>query len=103
MRALLTAAALALAAVTTSGCQVHTAPITTSLRMNGTPPDARVTIDDQSVGALAFVARRGVALPPGRHRVTVEKPGYFPFDRIVVAEEGDPPIQLKVDLEKIPD
>ena len=43
MRALLTTVALALAAATTSGCQVHTAPITTSLRMNGTPPDARVT------------------------------------------------------------
>lgn len=85
------------------GCQLHTAPVTTSLRMKGSPPDARVTVDDQHLGALAFVARRGVALPPGRHRVTVEKPGYFPFDRLVVAEEGDPPIELRVTLEKIPD
>lgn len=103
MRALVIALAVALASTAASGCQIHTAPITTSLRMTGTPPDARVTIDDQNVGALAFVARRGVALPPGRHRVTVEKAGYFPFDQVVVAEEGDPPIQLKVSLEKIPD
>ncbi len=89
--------------VTGAGCQVHSAPVTTSLRMDGAPRDARVTVDDQHLGALAFVARRGVALPPGRHRVTVEKAGYFPFDQVVVAEEGDPPVQLRVVLEKIPD
>jgi len=85
------------------GCQVYSAPPTTSLRVSGAPPDARVTVDDQKLGALAFVAEHGVALPPGKHRITVEKPGYFPFDKLVVAEEGDPPIQLTVTLDKIPD
>jgi hypothetical protein len=86
-----------------AGCQFHTEPITTSLRMSGSPPDARVTVDDQHLGALAFVQQRGVALPPGRHRITVEKAGYFPWDRVVVAEEGMEPIRLAVTLEKIPD
>jgi hypothetical protein len=65
--------------------------------------DASVTIDDQYVGALAYVARKGVALPPGKHRITVEKTGYFPWDKLVEAREGDPPIRLDVELTKIPD
>jgi hypothetical protein len=33
----------------------------------------------------------------------VEKTGYFPWDRLVEAHEGDPPIKLDVTLTKIPD
>jgi hypothetical protein len=83
------------------GCRPAPAK-TVSLRVNGSVPDASVTIDDQYVGALAYVARRGVALPPGQHRVTVEKVGYFPWDRLVEAK-GDAPIHLDVQLTKIPD
>ncbi|HLM75870.1 MAG TPA: PEGA domain-containing protein [Polyangiaceae bacterium] len=72
-----------------------------SLRMKGNVRDASVTIDDQYVGALAYVASRGVALPPGTHRITVEKTGYFPWDRVVEASEA--PIHLDVVLTKIPD
>ncbi|HZF53738.1 MAG TPA: PEGA domain-containing protein [Polyangiaceae bacterium] len=71
------------------------------LRLKGDVRDASVTIDDQYVGALAYVAARGVALPPGKHRITVEKTGYFPWDRVV--EAGDAPIHLDVVLTKIPD
>ncbi len=71
------------------------------LRLKGNVRDASVTIDDQYVGALAYVAARGVALPPGKHRITVEKTGYFPWDRVV--EAGDAPIHLDVVLTKIPD
>jgi hypothetical protein len=80
-------------------CEVHT----TSLRVNGADLDASVTIDDRYLGPLAYVAKRGVALPPGKHRVTVEKPGYFPWDKLVEAHDGDPPIRLDVQLVKIPD
>ena len=72
-----------------------------SLRMQGNVRDASVTIDDQYVGALAYVASRGVSLPPGKHRITVEKTGYFPWDRVVEADEA--PIHLDVVLTKIPD
>lgn len=77
------------------------APPTVSLRMRGAVGDASVTIDDEYIGALAFVAKRGVALPPGKHRITVERIGYFPWDRLVEAREA--PIQLDVALVKIPD
>jgi hypothetical protein len=76
-------------------------PRTVSLRVKGNIADAQVTIDDISIGALAYVAARGVALPPGRHRITVEKVGYFPWDALVEANHD--PIHLEITLEPIPD
>jgi hypothetical protein len=97
--ALLLAGAIALAA-----CQATTGPAkTVSLRVKGNVPSASVTIDDQSIGPLGYVAAHGVALPPGRHRITVEKEGYFPWDRLVEVKEGDPPVHLDVALVPIPD
>lgn len=85
-----------------SGCAAGTPP-TTSLRVQGAPGDAAVTVDDRYLGVFGYVARRGVALPPGKHRITVEKTGFFPWDRLVESHEGDPPIKVEVTLVKIPD
>ena len=85
-----------------AACVVET-PRTTSLRFAGAPRDASVTIDDKYLGAFVYVQRHGVALPPGKHRITVEKIGYFPWDKLVIAREGDPPLKLDVTLTKIPD
>lgn len=79
------------------------AAATVSLRLVGSPPDARVVIDDQLVGPLAFVASRGVALPPGQHRVTIEAPGYFPWDQLVEAKPGAGPVRLEVGLVPVPE
>ena len=50
-------AALALALLGLAACGAQTPePKTVSLRMTGAPPEARVTIDDQIVGPLSFVA-----------------------------------------------
>jgi hypothetical protein len=76
---------------------------TTSLRVKGAPADASVTIDDRYLGSFVYVAAKGVALPPGKHRITVEKTGFFPWDRLVEARDGDPPVHLDVTLVKIPD
>jgi hypothetical protein len=76
---------------------------TVSLRMSGSPADATVIVDEESLGSLDFVAAHGVALPPGTHYVTVKSPGYFPLDRAVEAKAGDPPIQLDVALTRVPD
>ncbi|WP_437962116.1 PEGA domain-containing protein [Sorangium sp. So ce119] len=97
-----TRAAAALLMLGLSAC-VPRAPATVSLRMKGNVPDASVTIDDQYVGALAFVAARGVALPPGTHRITVEKVGYFAWDRLVEARSGDPPVHLQVQMTRVPE
>lgn len=94
--------ALACVGLLATAC-APTRPATVSLRVKGNVRDAHVTIDDQYLGAFAYVAQKGVALPPGQHRITVEKNGYFPWDKVVVANEGDPPIKLDVILVEIPD
>jgi PEGA domain len=78
-------------------------PKTVSMRMVGSPPNASVTIDDIFVGRLDTVAARGVALPVGTHRVSVEAPGYLPWDKVVEAKEGAGPVRLDVRLVAIPD
>ena len=72
-----------------------------SLRASGNVPDATVTVDDQLIGSLKYVSTRGIALPPGKHRVTVERAGYFPWDRLVEATEQ--PVILDVQMVPIPD
>ena len=65
------------------------------------PRDAAVLIDEEYIGPLGYVAARGVRLPIGKHRITVEKPGYFPWDRLVEADRDA--IHLDIQLEPIPD
>ena len=91
---------LALAGV---ACGPPAAPKTVSMRMVGTPPNASVTVDDTFVGTLDVVSRRGVALPPGTHRVSVEAPGHLPWDRVIEAKEGQGLMHLDVKLVAIQD
>jgi len=94
--------ALAVLGSSVTGCQIVGAPQSTvSLRVRGNVADAQVTIDDIPVGALGFVQARGVALPPGKHRVTVERSGYFPWDAVVEAK--DDPVYLQITLVPVPD
>jgi hypothetical protein len=95
-------AALA-ALVSASACELSVPPRapTVSLRVRGGPPNATVTIDDEYVGPLEVVQVRGVALPIGKHRVSVEAPGYLPVDKIVEAK--DELVRLDVQLVPIPD
>ena len=95
--------ALALAFLIACGAAGTGAKATTSLRMTGAPAEARVTVDDQIVGTLDMVQARGVAMPPGSHRVSVEAPGYFPFDTIVVAKEGERVVRIEAKLVPVPD
>ena len=85
-----------------AGC-ASAPPRTVSLRMKGAVPDAQVTIDDVYIGKLVVVQKRGVALPPGKHRISVERSGYFPWDAVIEVNEGDPPVHLNPVLTPIPD
>ena len=96
-------ATLAAALFVTPACGPAREPKTVSLRMVGAPPNATVTVDDIFVGTFDVVSRRGVALPPGSHRVSVEAPGHLPWDKVVEAREGAGPMQLDVKLVPIPD
>jgi hypothetical protein len=70
-------------------------------RDKGTPGSALVSIDERFVGTLAYVERRGVRLPEGRHRISVEKSGYLPYDAILVSDRE--PLTLRVELVRLPD
>jgi hypothetical protein len=92
-----------LAVLTLASAACVATPRTVSLRIEGNVDEALVTVDDQVVGTVAAVEKRGVALPPGTHRITVEQSGYFPHDELVQVKEGDPLLRLKIEMEKIPD
>jgi hypothetical protein len=87
-----------------TACQSGVGRAAVSLRLNRadrTPRDASVFIDEEFIGPLTFVVVHGVRLPIGKHRITVQKAGYFPWDRLVEADRQ--PISLDVVLEPIPD
>jgi hypothetical protein len=88
-----------------SACEPAKAPpvATVSLRLSGTPTEAAVVIDDEALGSLAYVASRGVALPPGTHRISVTADGYLPWDQKVEAKPGGPLIRIEVALVPVPD
>jgi hypothetical protein len=74
---------------------------TVPVRFRGTPSDATVMVDDQRIGSVALVSARGIRVLPGRHRITVEAPGYLPLD--VAVEAKDAPVAVDVSLVPIPD
>jgi hypothetical protein len=101
---LLLVAVLGLSMAVLPGCGPAVGRPAVSMKMvrsPNTPRDASVTIDEEYIGPLYYVAARGVRLPRGQHRITVEKEGYFPWDRLV--EAGREPIRLEVKLVKVPD
>jgi hypothetical protein len=95
--------AAAMCALAAAACGPAAAPKTVSMRMAGGPPGASVTVDDTFVGTLEVVALRGVALPPGMHRVSVEAAGHLPWDKVIEAKEGQGPVRLDVKLVPVPD
>lgn len=95
--------AVALAAVVLPGCGApqKPPPRMVSLRFTGGAPNATMTIDDIAIGPFELIARRGIALPAGEHRISVEANGYFPWDKIVAAETS--PTMVDVRMIKIPE
>ena len=96
-------AALSAPALPVAGCfrEPRAAVSMVFVRKPKTPADATVIIDEEYIGPLAYVAARGVRLPVGTHRITVERDGYFPYDAIVVADRK--PIKVEVKLTPVPD
>lgn len=92
-----------IASVVVIGCGGASAPPakSVSVRFKGAPADATVIVDDVVLGNFDYVASRGIALPKGEHRITIQSAGYFPWDKLVIAA-GDP-IRLDVQLVKIPE
>ena len=75
-------------------------PAVAELRTLVEPPTARVQVDEQFVGAARVLAQRPARLSLGRHRVTIEAPGYFPHDLELDLAAGV--TKLEVELRAIP-
>lgn len=90
-------------ALTSPACfQTPRAVVPMKLQRTGTTPrDASVSVDEEYVGPLYLVAIQGLRLPVGKHRVSVTREGYFPWDRLVEADRQ--PIELAVELVPIPE
>jgi hypothetical protein len=67
----------------------------------GTPASALVYFDEKYIGPLGVIAKRGVRVSEGKHRITVEKTGYFPVDVMVVSRVQ--PIVLEIEMLKLPE
>jgi hypothetical protein len=68
------------------------------VRAKTTPRDASVYIDEEFIGPLYYVAAHGVRVPTGKHRITITRDGYFPWDRVVEADR----LALSLDVELVP-
>jgi len=71
------------------------------LHVAGSEADALVTINDRYVGKLVELSKRGIRLPAGTYRITIEQAGFFPYDEIITAS-GEP-INIQATLVAIPD
>lgn len=67
-----------------------------ALRTVVEPGTARVEVDERFVGAARVLDKRPVALAPGRRRVTIEAPGYFPHDLEVELKPGVTTLEVKL-------
>ncbi len=96
--------ALLLGSASSSACAAFASQGAVSVKLHrttATPRDASVFIDEQYLGDLAYVQARGVRIPVGKHRVSVTREGYFPWDRLIEADRTD--LLLDVELTPIPD
>lgn len=96
--------AVVLSAVVLAGCATMGLRSAVDVKFSA-PPDAPgralVYVDEQYIGNLAQVVHQGLRLPEGKHRITVEKTGYQPFDTVVVSDRY--PIEIQVELLELPD
>lgn len=71
-------------------------PRVAELRTLVEPSTARVQVDEQFVGAARVLAQRPARLSLGRHRITIEAPGYFPHDLELDLAAGVTKVEVKL-------
>ena len=92
---------LAIVLVAAIACGPAAGPTSSMRVLSNGPPNASVMVDDHFVGTLEVVTKRGVALPAGVHRVTVEATSYFPWDKVIEARGS--PVKLDVRMVPVPE
>jgi hypothetical protein len=66
------------------------------LRVVAEPDAAIVQVNEQFVGSARVLSKRPARFSPGKKRVTVEAPGYFPHDLEVDLTKGVTTINIKL-------
>ena len=66
------------------------------LRVVAVPANAVVQVNEQFVGAARVLDKQPVKLKPGKKRVTIEAPGYFPHDLELDLPAGVTTIDIKL-------
>jgi len=98
-----TFAALGIAGLVAAGCPAPPeapAPPTGGLIVEGTPPDANLTVNEQLLGPIRMFNPTPMPLQPGTWRVEVSAPGWFPWYGEV--EVGTEVVTIRVDLRPVP-
>lgn len=87
-------------ALCASACYGGVRPTPAELRVTVDPPTARVLLDETFIGPARRLSVRPKELAPGRYRLTVEAPGYFPHDLDLDLPSGETHVQIS--LREIP-
>ncbi|MFT3922893.1 MAG: PEGA domain-containing protein [Myxococcales bacterium] len=66
------------------------------LRIVAEPATASVQVDEHFVGAARVLAKQPATVTPGKHRVTVEAPNYFPHDLELELPAGVTSVEIKL-------
>ncbi|HZO16700.1 MAG TPA: PEGA domain-containing protein [Polyangiaceae bacterium] len=72
------------------------------VRIQGQPGGALVYIDDRYIGRLEQLQARGIEMPEGEYRLTIQEVGYFPHDQLLLVNKSKVP-RITVRLTPIPD
>jgi hypothetical protein len=65
------------------------------------PPDARVIVDEEDLGACSLWATRSLGLPAGVHRVRVVRDGWLPMESEATPTGGV--VTVTARLRRVPD
>jgi hypothetical protein len=66
------------------------------LRVLAEPATAIVQVDERFVGAARVLQKQPAALKPGKHRITIEAPNYFPHDIELDLPVGVTSLEIKL-------
>jgi hypothetical protein len=66
------------------------------LRVVAVPASASVQVNERFVGAARVLEKQPAVMAPGKKRITVEAPGYFPHDLEVDLPAGVTTVQIKL-------
>ena len=73
-----------------------------ALRFDVAPPEAIVEVDEARLGPASMLAKQGLLLKVGRHRVVVTLEDFFPEYRLVDVRENEV-ATLEVELTPAPE